>query len=881
MPRLTDLTSFSGTPALGDLLHIVDVSDTSQNAAGSSFKIALSDFFTQPLITARFAYLNLGAPDSIVVNGGAVTSLLQLNDDALAVLEVHTKSNTAGNSGSFYFARSRGTTGSPLVVQSGDALGLLAAVGYDGTDYALGGYLYFSVGSTPGANDMPTNFGIYLSADGSQTPTQRFGLTHNGNVTFGTVTTGVWNGSVIGVTYGGTGTGTQFTQGSLVFAGASGVYAQDNANLFWDDTNDRLGIGTTVPLYKLNFLTTDSNDSATHRPLVAFSDSTNPKYTVGIGSDHQTGIGQRFHIIAGEALSNSLPLTGLPRLTVRADGYVGINTSSPGSTLHIKDLVANDQLSIESGFPSGAASIKTIGTARTHTFGTTGATNGAGANLFFIYDATAGTLRMTIDTSGVADFRGQLVSRHGGGSGTYGLSQTPSLILGTSGSLAGSIKMWSPDSGLYSILQTTNGNLHLDPHTGAFGSYLNYYGGTAGVFFGSGANSAVAHISSAGYLTVGGTTGGNAIVSVGGGTIVDTNVKVQMSAAGTLAYYGVNRTNGNYGALFGFDSTYGVVIRSVNSADNISFLVSSTTNAAVFKPSGKFIFGGNLTENTDTFQHFQLGAIGTQKGLSIGMSNSFIRIREEAVANQMSITTNFNLSGAAQDSGGSPSWKLFMGNDNFSLWRSPAASTTFSELLKLTSIRMTCGRLASGYIDTTNIYTSAQVNILTQGVETSCISTLYNNSGGTNSLGYFTRLGRGTQSSPTAVGVGDYLGGFGAIGYDTTSTVATGGYLVFIAAENWGATSNGATAGIYTTRSGGTSTYRGILVDSAQSVVVGGNAEGALSTNATGGFLYLPTCAGAPTGTPTTYTGYAAFVWDSTNDLLYAYDTGWAAINPF
>lgn len=40
---------------------------------------------------------------------------------------------------------------------------------------------------------------------------------------------------------------TSATQGSVLFAGASGVLAQDNANLFWDDTNDALGIGTNSP----------------------------------------------------------------------------------------------------------------------------------------------------------------------------------------------------------------------------------------------------------------------------------------------------------------------------------------------------------------------------------------------------------------------------------------------------------------------------------------------------------------------------------------------------------------------------------------------------------------------------------------------------------
>lgn len=40
---------------------------------------------------------------------------------------------------------------------------------------------------------------------------------------------------------------TSATAGSVLFAGASGVLAQDNANFFWDDTNNRLGLGTATP----------------------------------------------------------------------------------------------------------------------------------------------------------------------------------------------------------------------------------------------------------------------------------------------------------------------------------------------------------------------------------------------------------------------------------------------------------------------------------------------------------------------------------------------------------------------------------------------------------------------------------------------------------
>ena len=50
---------------------------------------------------------------------------------------------------------------------------------------------------------------------------------------------------------GGTGTSSTFTQGSVVFAGASGNYAQNNTKFFWDNTNNRLGINTASPQTQL------------------------------------------------------------------------------------------------------------------------------------------------------------------------------------------------------------------------------------------------------------------------------------------------------------------------------------------------------------------------------------------------------------------------------------------------------------------------------------------------------------------------------------------------------------------------------------------------------------------------------------------------------
>jgi trimeric autotransporter adhesin len=44
-----------------------------------------------------------------------------------------------------------------------------------------------------------------------------------------------------------------FATGSVVFQGASGL-AENNANFFWDNTNNRLGIGTTTPSAPLHIV---------------------------------------------------------------------------------------------------------------------------------------------------------------------------------------------------------------------------------------------------------------------------------------------------------------------------------------------------------------------------------------------------------------------------------------------------------------------------------------------------------------------------------------------------------------------------------------------------------------------------------------------------
>lgn len=54
-------------------------------------------------------------------------------------------------------------------------------------------------------------------------------------------------------------TASDLNPGSVLFGGASGLIKEDNANLFWDDTNNRLGIGTNAPIVDLHLENTSSS----------------------------------------------------------------------------------------------------------------------------------------------------------------------------------------------------------------------------------------------------------------------------------------------------------------------------------------------------------------------------------------------------------------------------------------------------------------------------------------------------------------------------------------------------------------------------------------------------------------------------------------------
>ncbi len=80
-----------------------------------------------------------------------------------------------------------------------------------------------------------------------------------------------------------------FTQGSVVFIDSNGALAQDNANFFWNDTDNRLGIGTTSPDRNLHSETnTALTDGVTYDLRLTSMTSGTAANGIGAGIEFET-----------------------------------------------------------------------------------------------------------------------------------------------------------------------------------------------------------------------------------------------------------------------------------------------------------------------------------------------------------------------------------------------------------------------------------------------------------------------------------------------------------------------------------------------------------------------------------------------------------------
>ena len=119
-----------------------------------------------------------------------------------------------------------GSTGIPLALTSADVTEMLNLFSTAATTKGL----------VPGSNGVGSTY--FLNADGAwAVPAGSGGMSIGGSIT-------------------------SATAGSILFAGTSGVLAQDNANFFWNSSSKRLGIGTNTPSTVFNAKVTTNDNVA-------------------------------------------------------------------------------------------------------------------------------------------------------------------------------------------------------------------------------------------------------------------------------------------------------------------------------------------------------------------------------------------------------------------------------------------------------------------------------------------------------------------------------------------------------------------------------------------------------------------------------------------
>ncbi len=137
------------------------------------------------------------------------------------------------------------------------------------------------------------------------------------------------------------------TAGSVVFGGATGLLAQDNANLFYDVSSDEFGIGTNTPSWRLSIGSADGSDQ-----VGIHHDNTNAYFKTTDGSfifitDEGTNTNSLLEVRGKGTGYGQMRLydqdnaESLEMICTNGQAIIRIAGSSPGN-MHLQNLATSD-----------------------------------------------------------------------------------------------------------------------------------------------------------------------------------------------------------------------------------------------------------------------------------------------------------------------------------------------------------------------------------------------------------------------------------------------------------------------------------------------------------------------------------------------------------
>jgi hypothetical protein len=435
--------------------------------------------------TAPTGVLELGGTSPDLFMNGATSNKIRFNGNGVAAPTFTTSS-----------AGTKILLAPDIAVNRADfALGVEAQAIWFSVSQATSSYNYKWYGGTTelfritadGSIELPGSSAAVSSVNAGRlrynSGTQNFEVSNNG-------------GAYAAIGSGGTmsigGTVTSGTTGSVLFIGGSAALTQDNANFFWDDTNNRLGIGNAAPAQALHvtgtgrFSTSVIVDGLTAtRVLFAgasglISDSASLTYNSGTGALTATSLalagkitgltqgtasGEAIH--AARSIATSTGLTGGGDLT--ADRTLSVDQSTAFAWTN------NQTWAVGSGTQTMTITDATTTTQldllnlRRGSSGTAAAGNGV--NLVFSAQDAAGTIAPVSRIQGIArtvtagSLNGAMVFQYANNGTLTNTAWIVSGVFGCSSLQIGSISATGSGSAVFSLQSTGNMILYTNNNT--------------------------------------------------------------------------------------------------------------------------------------------------------------------------------------------------------------------------------------------------------------------------------------------------------------------------------------------------------------------------------------------------------------------------------
>lgn len=400
--------------------------------------------------------------------------------------------------------------------------------------------------------------------------------------------------------------------GSMLFAGTTSQIQQDNTNIYWDDTNNRLGIQTNSPGTPLDIHSTQNNilslnNVSTGSSYILFQQNNTTLfkigYTNGTATFDITNVGTLTNSVSINATTNAITFSNsiTANSLIKSGGTSSQYLMADGSISTLTNPVTGTGTTGQLTQFTGSSTIGNSTTIQTTSYGIT--VNSAGNILFAqgsSVNPTNGYNLISGDTNGIFFWLGSSLNR-----AYFNISGLTAPRNYSLPDATGTIALTSSINGTTNYVSKFTG-------TNAIGNSLIYDTGTN---VGIGTNTPQNFGGTFNTLEVQGSSGGYVLATNTGASTI-----AQMGVGSNVAYYGL-RTAGivtftnNNSEVFRISSSSNLLVNTttdsgqklqVNGSISAGLIVQ---NGGIYAVTGQFSAAGSTTATFYTFSNISANQV--------------------------------------------------------------------------------------------------------------------------------------------------------------------------------------------------------------------------------------------------------------------------------